>query len=381
MNRTAWRLFLICLILSTRTLHAGDIGEVDIHGFISQGYLESTENNYLADSKDGTYQFNEIGINFATWVTSGLSMGIQFFASDLGDQGNDELKIDWAYANFRYKPYLGIKAGKIKIPIGLYNETRDIDSLRTSIFLPPSVYLETVREVMVAMKGVGLYGMLPFHFSYQFLFGTQEIEEESGITILTEQNANKYIPSFLNLTMELISYDVRNKHAGAVSWEYNSLKLKTSYTYTDMVMKTNLTMSKEICSEFTSFVLSAEYTLNDLILAAEYSQNVNDMKSTFITDKMTSELAYVSISNRFTGWLELAAYYSWMFNDKDNKRAYGYSGWFKDTCLSSRFDLNNSWIFKLEGHYFDGTATMYDYMNPDYKRSWYLLAVKFSYVF
>ena len=127
------------LLLFCTSLYAGEVGEIDIHGFISQGYLKSSENNFLAESKDGTFQFNEMGINFATWMTSDLSLGVQFFASDIGDFGNDEITIDWAYADYRFKPYLGIRAGKIKLPSYLYNETRDIPthSFRL-LFLPPT---------------------------------------------------------------------------------------------------------------------------------------------------------------------------------------------------------------------------------------------------
>ena len=42
------------------------LGNVDVHGFVSQGYMRSQHNNYLAnDSSDGTFAFNEIGINFS----------------------------------------------------------------------------------------------------------------------------------------------------------------------------------------------------------------------------------------------------------------------------------------------------------------------------
>ena len=44
--------------------YCAELANIEIHGFISQGYLLSNENNYLADSKEGTFQFNEMGINF-----------------------------------------------------------------------------------------------------------------------------------------------------------------------------------------------------------------------------------------------------------------------------------------------------------------------------
>ena len=103
------------------TLFFGNIqaeasSDVDIHGFISQGYLKSENNTlWFTDTEDGTFQFNEMGINFMTNVSDGLQLGMQFFARDLGELGNDEIVVDWAYADYFYRKWLGIRAGKIKI--------------------------------------------------------------------------------------------------------------------------------------------------------------------------------------------------------------------------------------------------------------------------
>jgi len=368
---------LIIFVISCSTLYAVDVGETDIHGFISQGYIKSTENNFFADTKDGTFQFNEMGINFATWATPKLSLGIQFFASDIGDIGNDEITIDWAYADYRFKPFLGVRAGKIKTPIGLYNETRDIDSLRTCIFLPSSFYLETARETMVAIKGLGVYGELPFYFSYQFLIGTQEIEMDSGLGIMLQQ----FVPFFV----EIKSFEVDSKHAGALLFERSNLKLQISYDYTHISSFADVTIGADVTeSESNINVLmmqfASEYTFNDLVLSFEYGQHRNE-KDTVIY----KEVGYVGGSNRFTDWLELGFYYSWLFTRKDNKSGKGYDldygAWLKDTCVSARFDLNMNWTAKLEGHYFDGIAALLDYHNPEYERFWYMFAMKLSYLF
>ena len=53
-------------------LNPAQAQEVDIHGFISQGYLKSTGNNFLAETKRGTWEFTEVGINFGTSVDGDL---------------------------------------------------------------------------------------------------------------------------------------------------------------------------------------------------------------------------------------------------------------------------------------------------------------------
>ena len=67
---------------------------VQIHGFVSQGYMRSSDNNYLADSDEGSFDFSEVGINLRTDLSDSLSVGIQFVGRDLGETGNNEVRID-----------------------------------------------------------------------------------------------------------------------------------------------------------------------------------------------------------------------------------------------------------------------------------------------
>ncbi len=174
----------IFILLLAGNVHGSEFGGVAIHGFLSQGYLASTENNYLAETNKGSFEFNEMGINFSTWLTSDLRAGIQLFARDLGDVGNDEIVVDWAYADYHWRDWLGLRVGKIKVANGYFNETRDVDMLRVSILLPESIYPEMFRDSIVAMKGAGLYGKTPDWpigaFAYQLAAGTVDIAIEGG---------------------------------------------------------------------------------------------------------------------------------------------------------------------------------------------------------
>ncbi|HEY1532934.1 MAG TPA: hypothetical protein VGF76_02915, partial [Polyangiaceae bacterium] len=37
---------------------------LETHAFVSQGFLESNQNNYLTSRKRGSFEFTEVGINF-----------------------------------------------------------------------------------------------------------------------------------------------------------------------------------------------------------------------------------------------------------------------------------------------------------------------------
>jgi len=165
---------------------AYEAGGVDIHGFISQGFLASSEYNYLAhNSTDGSFEYNEMGINFSKQLTDKLRIGAQFFSRDLGDAANNKVTLDWAYGDYRFKDWLGLRAGRIKMPVGLYNEIRDLDMLRTSIILPQGIYNDLVRDNNIALNGVGLYGNIGLGgvggLEYQVLAGATNSDAESGI--------------------------------------------------------------------------------------------------------------------------------------------------------------------------------------------------------
>ncbi|HAO21106.1 MAG TPA: hypothetical protein DCQ37_11925, partial [Desulfobacteraceae bacterium] len=101
--------FILCA--SVVQVHAVEAEGIDIHGFISQGYLYSNKNNYLGESEKGSFQFNELGINFSKDMTENLRIGMQFFSRDLGETGNNAVEVDWAFGDYHWHDWLGFRAG------------------------------------------------------------------------------------------------------------------------------------------------------------------------------------------------------------------------------------------------------------------------------
>ena len=55
--------------------------------------------------------------------------------------------------DYRFKDWLGIRAGRVKIPFGLYNDSSDVDSARVPILLPQSLYPTLNRDFLLAQTG------------------------------------------------------------------------------------------------------------------------------------------------------------------------------------------------------------------------------------
>ena len=188
--------------------------KIDIHGFVSQGYLLTDENNFLADTKDdGSFQFDEIGLTFNSKLTDELRAGLQFFARDLGDVGNNEPTLDWALLDYHYSDYLGARVGKLRPPVGFFNQSRDIDATRTFVFLPYSVYNDLFRDTFSSIVGAGLYGSARLgplgSLSYQAQIGSTVSPTDGGVA--------KYM-SGQSIPLEITNIEQGQIEVGQLMW-------------------------------------------------------------------------------------------------------------------------------------------------------------------
>ncbi|MFZ5570080.1 MAG: hypothetical protein ACOZF0_06730 [Thermodesulfobacteriota bacterium] len=375
--------------------------DIAIHGFVSQGYMQSTDNNFFAETETGTFELNEMGINFITQMPEyHLRVGIQLFARDLGQIGNDEVFLDWAVAEYRWRDWLGFAAGKMKVPHGLYNETRDVDMLRTNIFLPQSVYNESWRDVIAANKGVGVFGNLPLmklgRLAYRAQIGTVEIDSQSGPAL----HFNDQVPRDIPIAVQEV--EVERGDIASLQWlsPGESLRLGCSYWALAFIARmdtTALPLQTDFSLDAKSFTLSAEYTWKNLILAAEYSRidweiqptnsQVLNVTPDFVPEFYTQGY-YGSAVYRLTSFFETGVYYAEYYPDDfdrdGNNQEFFHRAWLKDACLSTRFDLNDNWIAKLEGHFMNGTAILLNADNPDgygTNPHWFLFAAKITFSF
>src|SRR5688500_7283119 len=119
-----------------------DPDQLQVHGFVSQGWIKTTQHNYLGNTEraQGSFDFTEVGINFTKPLADNVRVGLQIFSHDLGTLGNYAPQFDWYYLDYRAFDWLGIRAGKTKLPWGLYNEANDVDAGRVPVLLPQSVY-------------------------------------------------------------------------------------------------------------------------------------------------------------------------------------------------------------------------------------------------
>ena len=168
-------LVVTTLAVAISTANADD-GNIQVGGYASQGYLKTTGNQYLLPkSLKGSPEFFEGAVHFMTNPTDKLHIGVQIAGRDFGDDGNNRVNVDWAYGDYRFRDFLGVRAGLTKIPLGLHNQYRDIDMARNWVFLPQSLYSEGNRSFQLAVEGASLYGNVGLDragdFDYEVYWG------------------------------------------------------------------------------------------------------------------------------------------------------------------------------------------------------------------
>jgi len=353
----------------------GRLPQLEAHGFVSQGFLATSSNNYLADSSRGSFEFSELGLNFTLAPADRLRLGVQIFSQDLGPIGNYEAKLDWYYLDYHWQDWLGVRAGRVKLPFGLYNDSSDIDAARTAVLLPQSIYPAQNRNFLLAQTGGELYG-------YKTLgrAGGLDYRVYAG-TIFLDLGAQTSTLTLLDLNVPYVA-------GGRILWNapLEGLRMGGSVQFLRLdahLRPSGSANSVELNVPAILWVASAEYVVREWLFAAEYSRwrvrTESSDPSVIPESQTTSERGYALATYRINSWLQAGGYYSLLFPNVD--RRVGPGGRQHDVALTLRFDVNSFWLVKVETHYMHGTAALTPSLNGNQplsslKPDWALFTVK-----
>ena len=157
----------LCSLAAAFALFAGvaqaqslDDLNIQIHGYATQGFLYTTNNNiFTTSSSNGSPAWTEAVVNITAQPIPKLRIGVQGRYFLLGNLGN-AITLDWAAADYKASDMFGVRFGKVKTPTGLLNEVQDIDPSYMWSLLPQAVYPITSRNSFLAHYGGVVYGTL-----------------------------------------------------------------------------------------------------------------------------------------------------------------------------------------------------------------------------
>jgi hypothetical protein len=281
-------------------------------------------------------------------------------------------------------------------------ETIDLDMLRTYIFLPQSIYSDSMRDTLIAVNGIGVYGYVPLgglgDLTYQALYGETGIATDGTMALYMESEANSRL-------IDVKSHPVLRLHT---EWmpPFEGIRLTGSVMLTDIELRYVTTEQTFWASESGIPVgwefpylmdnmmivgTGLEIARERLVFLAEYEYfetNVTQDREEW--ERYRSAGGYIGLTYRFTDRFDLGTYYSLYYDDLDDRKGEqyeaaglpNYAAWQKDWTVTARADMNEYWILKGEIHVIDGTALLLNQHNPEgTERESVLFAVKATYSF
>jgi len=345
-----------------------------LHAFVSQGFIKTTENNYLAESERGSLEFTEAGINVTKDLTDKLRVGMQLFARRIGPIGGFSVQFDWFYLDYRFFDWLGVRVGRTKLPFGLYNETSDVDAARVPVLLPQSVYPIQNRDFLLAQTGAELYGLVPIgdagQLEYRLYGGTLFLDAalEGADDTIVSVSTPYIVGGRLMWLTPLEGLQLGGSiQALELDIEYKPPEALVAALQAQGLLPPNFSENVDLKIPAVLALGSVEYAAGGLLLSAEYGRWYTKIRSSIPVivpeSSPVSERFYVMASYRINEWLVPGAYYAGLFPDVDRRT--GIDKYSHDFAATVRFDVNEHWLWKLEGHYMRGTANLSTNLNDD----------------
>lgn len=389
------------LLLLAAAMQAGALEDFQYQGVITQGAVATSDNNVAGDSSDGvSFEFTEVSLNFSKEFGSGVQFAGQGMYRRYGDT-YEEVDVDYLIVSksFAIGPdaITGIRFGRFKNPLGLYNDTRDIAFTRPSVFLPESVYTENFRDLLLSTDGIAAYADL---FTEN---GEWSLELGAGKPLIRSDSQQE-----LDAFQSRFSDD--RSVVGRVAYEHDGGRIKGALSYLDLEF--DMALSGTVTPpppappfpivvvddpgklDHSRWIASIEYSREDWTVTGEYTLSDFNIyaQTAFPSLDFTNEGYYVAVRKQLTPrW---SVYYRWekFFSDDDDPTGSRFAGspiptfsaFRKTHAIGARWDISNNWLLMADYHYNNGTAILSQRDNkPPVMpvKYWHMVAVTLSYRF
>ena len=309
--------------------------QVQVHSFASEGFLYSNVNNFLTmETSVGSFSMTDAGANVSTQLTDKFRVGAQLYLRNVGEIGKWHPEFDWALGDYRFKEWFGVRGGKVKTTLGLYNDTQDLEFLHTWALMPQSVYPVDSRGDVIAHVGGNLYGNISLKqggaMAYTFYGGYRQSDMYSGLIYGVETTSNVngvYVPA----TKKIDSYG-GPVYGADLRWTtpLKGLLAGASYMSMDITTKGYFLAGNAPYDIYTlkdnTIATYVEYTKGNFTFAGEYRKqpkiSLYDSKPGVLSTRAkNSRQGYISAEYRVSKLLTLGTYYSRHYKDWDSTTA------------------------------------------------------------
>ena len=392
-------LFMLFTGATLKTTEAAELPlpkSVQIHGFLSQGLINTSANKFFGNSEDNVSpDFRELGINGSWRPLPDLQFSTQIVSRRAGAADDDDLRVDYGLVDYSFlsdeENLWGLRLGRIVNPIGLYNDTRDVAFTRPSILLPQSIYFDSARNLLLSGDGGQIYGERRTEFGDFFLqlgAGYPRVDDPE-----TEQELFlRKVPGDLQSRLSYLGRLLYEKDGGRLRLGLSGLQVNLDYdrSSTDPLRNGEIT--------FSALIFSAQYNAEKWSLTGEYALRNFDFENfgpALPDNETTGESYYLQGTYRFSPKWEAVLRYDVLYRDRDDRdgkdlrastrgQVPRHRGFAKDLTAGLRWDITPSFMLRAEAHFVDGTAWLPVVDNPDLndtQRRWNLYTIMASFRF
>lgn len=369
-------------------------GGLQLHGFLTQGAVFTTDNNFFGESEDGgSLDFREIGVNLSLRPHPDFQVSGQLLSHRVGESDEGRVRVDYALVDWTAisgeRGRGGVRLGRVKNPFGLYNKTRDVAFTRPSIILPQSIYFERTRNLTMAADGMELYveryGEAGNVYVNLVAGWPQAGDKATEAALLGRERAGKFESDFSQLFQAIYEGEGGRYRLGITSGWVN-------VTYRpgmgDPLQAGHF--------DFAPRILSGQYNTENWSLTGEYALR-RTQRSRFGVlapdADFTVESYYLQGAYRIGSRWEALLRYDVLYGDRDDRNGRKFAAatgqpaftrYAKDWTVGLRYDVTPAFMVRAEYHRVDGTAWLPGLDNPDplsLERRWDMLMLLGSFRF
>jgi hypothetical protein len=368
-------------------------GKVQVHGFAGQGATYTDHNQIFGTSRDVSLDFREMGINTSVKLLPNLLISAQGLYRDAGASDRQGVRLDFAQADYSVplldsSLVLGVRGGRVKIPFGLYNDTRDVLWTRPSVLLPQSIYFDTLalRQAMIAADGGMLYGRYTYgehRIGWEFMAADPQDGTGGATGFLTG------IPNSPMFPKADGSLDGRPLLLGRVFYEWMGGRGKLMFSVVDLDrdFRSGSMFYQNGNTQVTYPLFSAQYNAESWSLTAEYGW-IDSERSGYSTattaflpglptwKQNTSENFYLQGEYRFTADFSAVLRYDVLHLNRDDRGgnemsrlsgglAPSHRFYARDLTAGVRWSFARNFLLAADYHYVNGTAWLNESDNPN----------------
>ncbi|WP_238985370.1 hypothetical protein [Nitrosococcus halophilus] len=368
-----------------------------VHGFASQAFILTTDNNFFGNSKDdGTFDFRELGINASWRILPKLQIAAQGVSRWAGENDEGDPRLDYGLVDYTVlsdpENSWGIRLGRVINPIGFYNDTRDVAFTRPSIFLPQSIYFDRTRDVALSADGGQIYGERRTNigdFFLQFNIARPRVGSREERALLGHD-----FPGELEGDTSLFGRLFYEKDGGLIRLGFSSFWANFDF---DAELPSASLPSGSI--EFSPLIFSGQYNGEQLSLTSEVALRHFDYSGFGSVDNDFTGLSwYVQAAYRFLPNWEAVVRFDSLCVDLDDcdgeefaaqslqsgHQRFAHRRFADDWMVGLRWDVTPSVMLRAEFHHIRGTAWITLEDNPDFnalEEDWNMFSVLVSFRF